>query len=434
MSKRARGAGEEETHTHSNSSLPLATPVEGDATAQAPPAAAASSPLESPGSNKRGRTHDAVAAPSAAASTEPTATTPLYSLPLELLHHTFEFVSHSSKAVLPLARCSCRLHGQWNDPGAWAGMAPALIHTFVLDLPHLVRHSILQHALLHAFAVIRVNEELDELLQLPHLHALSLYIPLTADQWRPLLMHPALQQLQCIYVMNAGEFNSECVRLLARLPQLRSLRLERMPADSDLTGLSLAPSLTRLSVWTLGDDVAAIMLLAQCAHLRELQLRLSPMGSELVRFFSQPQMAHYTKLQRLSLQYGKLHADECAAHLPAIFSALTNLHTLDVAFVHRMDLLLPHVALCSSLRLLRIHPYSPPPFVSCADFFIFATLLRALLTASPQLCLQLQLGPHQSNAATDAVRSHTELRALELEFVGRVTVFADDRNIMLPAF
>ena len=290
-----------------------------------------------------------------------------------------------------------------------------------------------------------VPSKVKQLMQLAHLHSLRLSRSLSLDQWRRLLTSPAFQQvrhIQVIFFFGDDGFTAECVELLGQLPHLSSLSLWALPTSVDLAGLSRSSSLTRLAVSVIDETVLGVAALTPCPPLRELELRSLPdwSGPKLLRLFSQPNMAQ--QLTRLSFRLGELPVNASPAHWATIVSALTHLHTLDVDHTLGVDRLLPYLALCSSLRLLRLRPQCPGSHRSSAECIVPSAALRSLLVASPQLCVELQLGPQwvfaqyadRQEAEAAWTRSHSEMRALELEFAGRFTVFTDECNIMLPVF
>ena len=208
-----------------------------------------------------------------------------------------------------------------------------------------------------------------ELMKAPHSSA--------ADLSR-LLQHPNLAQLQTLR-LNAESSNLvtvDVLRLVARLPQLRSLGVTLQSAE-EVAGAALlqplvhAPALTDLTLkrseWV-PSEAALLSAISQCAGLRQLDLDgvQFPRGS-LRSFFTSPNMR---RLQGLVLkdilavaadtvidQTGDLMTAPDFDEYPAsaAFSALKQLKSFSLERVYGIDTLLAGLHYAKQLRQLCIH-------------------------------------------------------------------------------
>ena len=387
----------------------------------------------------------------------------LYKLPRDLLLHVMRFDSAPVPSLLRVARCSSRLMRDRRQPAAWQGAPPFVLRTSSLGSLEFLSllgssRSPLHHAPIH---LVWSRErpwgrtDIDAVLSVPHLHTLGAFQQrsLTVEQWKEMLPHPSFQRLQ---VLHAGNFmrplDSKCMQLIGHLPQLRTFSWSDAAPSVNLSGLAAAPALTYVSSHPGVHTLQSIQSLTACAHLRRLRLVKAPLeGSAFANFFAHPNMA---QLEHVVLDQFTVTQLESVptADLAASCAALQSLHTLELKEVGHVDLLLPHLALCKQLRMLRIQVASrwnvrDDAWHSC---FPSADLLRALLVASPELRVELQVGtqylftqymydhpPHWALSRVEQTRldaagaawvaASGELQQLPAE---RVKLFMDKSNIM----
>jgi hypothetical protein len=293
-----------------------------------------------------------------------------------------------AKSKLKAARCSRRLLQAADQPFAWHGPPVAMSSRRRPQLGSHIRQSLLRHAPIALMLVCKMSAE--EMAAIPRLQTLHVVYRISDDFAHQLLALPSLRELQTLQM--PLDLPPSTLQLLPTLSALHTLKCWMSDDSAYWSWLPAMPALTHLDLTCMVArpiPPTLIDAIGQCAQLQTLRLQYPRFSAgAFARFCSAPAMR---RLRHLKLD--SFHAQLTVEEYRAAFSALAQLESLRLQWVHGVDRLLPHLAHAPTLRTLTITCKAESP----ADAETYGArlpnrdALRQLLAAAPLLQVRLEV-------------------------------------------
>lgn len=395
-----------------------------------PPIKAASFASSSKPRSRRRAAADDSRASTALVNTALTSLSRLADVELQLICHSL-----SATDILRLGRCNVRMRRVVDAPFAWRTGQMVTVASNSQEQLGFVQHGS-AHPARHAALCVRwlTANAKDGIAPWDSIAALAAAVSgrvhgldasglgtYSTRYWSDVLRHPFAQQLRALRLHRAPqpEVSTAEIDLICALPLLHTLEI--LPTNMDYaerwSSLPSAPSLRCLTICdsTVESVASASPYVARCPKLVQLRYESPGFHRSFRAFFSQ-----LTQLESLVIDsyIAAREGGPSAEDYAAVWTMLTRLHHLHLRRVWNIDLLLPSIALCPSLRTLLIEPSFTMANAAKQMTVPSLKLIRDLLTAKPQLQLRLQFDARLHNEAIPDQRK-TQTAQMKRAFPGR---------------